>query len=89
MRHAGGVSDDGQQGTELESPTCRHTGGLGPVRPLLASLALQARPLLCARIGEDRYSPIGRPSIDPVVFFGAIRSERLLMEVLADRISIR
>jgi transposase len=43
------------------------------------------------------YAPIGRPSIDPVVFFKlqlamffeGIRSERLLMEVAADRLSLR
>ncbi len=46
---------------------------------------------------RDRYSPIGRPSIDPVVFFRlqlvmffeGIRSERQLMRVAADRLSIR
>ncbi len=46
---------------------------------------------------EDCYSPIGRPSIDPVVFFKlqlvlffeGIRSERQLMRVVADRISLR
>ncbi len=45
----------------------------------------------------DRYSPIGRPSIDPVVFFKlqlamffeGIRSERQLMRVVADRLSLR
>ncbi len=44
-----------------------------------------------------RYSPVGRPSIDPVVFFRlqlvmffeGIRSERQLMRVAADRLSIR
>jgi transposase len=43
------------------------------------------------------YAPIGRPSVDPVVvfklqlamFFEGIRSERLLMEVAADRLSLR
>jgi transposase len=46
---------------------------------------------------EDRYAASGRPSIDPVVFFKLqlvlffedIRSERQLMEVAADRLSIR
>ncbi len=46
---------------------------------------------------KDCYSPIGRPSIDPVVFFRlqlvmffeGIRSERQLMRVAADRLSIR
>ena len=45
----------------------------------------------------DCYSPIGRPSIDPVVFFRlqlcmffeGIRSERQLMRHAADRLSIR
>jgi transposase len=43
------------------------------------------------------YAPIGRPSIDPVVFFKlqlamffeGIRSERQLMDVAADRLSLR
>ncbi len=46
---------------------------------------------------KDCYSSIGRPSIDPVVFFRlqlvmffeGIRSERQLMRVAADRLSIR
>src|SRR5688572_30489900 len=43
------------------------------------------------------YAPIGRPSVDPIVFFKlqlamffeGIRSERQLMEVAADRLSVR
>ena len=46
---------------------------------------------------RDCYAPSGRPSVDPVVFFRLqlvmffedIRSERRLMEVAADRLSIR
>ncbi len=46
---------------------------------------------------KDCYSPIGRPSIDPVVFFRlqlcmffeGVRSERLLMRVAADRLGIQ
>jgi transposase len=46
---------------------------------------------------EDRYACSGRPSVDPVVFFRLqlviffedIRSERPLMELAADRLSIR
>jgi transposase len=46
---------------------------------------------------EDCYASSGRPSVDPVVFFRLqlvmffedIRSERQLMEVGADRLSIR
>jgi hypothetical protein len=46
---------------------------------------------------KDRYAFGGRPSIDPVVFFGlqlilffeGLRSERQLMEVVADRLSLR
>src|SRR5215218_3007262 len=46
---------------------------------------------------EDRYAPSGRPSVDPVVFFKLqivlfcedLRSERQLMGVVADRLSIR
>src|SRR5215211_5833372 len=45
----------------------------------------------------DRYAPIGRPSIDPVVFFRlqlvmffeGIRSERELVRIAADRLSVR
>ncbi len=46
---------------------------------------------------RDAYSDIGRPSIDPVVFFKlqlilffeGLRSERQLMRVVADRLSLR
>jgi transposase len=46
---------------------------------------------------KDRYASGGRPSVDPVVFFKLqlvlffedLRSERLLMKVAADRLSIR
>src|SRR5919106_1471019 len=46
---------------------------------------------------RDAYAETGRPSIDPVVFFKlqlvmffeGIRSERQLMEVVADRLSLR
>ena len=45
----------------------------------------------------DRYGERGRPSIDPVVFFKlhlvlffeGLRSERQLMQVVADRLSLR
>jgi len=45
----------------------------------------------------DRYAAGGRPSIDPVVFFKLqlvmfferIHSERHLMQVVADRLSVR
>jgi hypothetical protein len=46
---------------------------------------------------RDAYAPSGRPSIDPVVFFKlqlilffeGLRSERQLMPVVADRLSLR
>jgi transposase len=46
---------------------------------------------------RDRYAPSGRPSIDPVVFFKlqlvlffeGLRSERQLLRVVADRLSLR
>jgi len=46
---------------------------------------------------QETYAGIGRPSIDPVVFFKLqlimffenIRSERLLMRLVADRLSVR
>ena len=45
----------------------------------------------------DRYAPVGRPSIDPtvffrlqlVMFFEGIRSERELVRMAADRLSVR
>jgi hypothetical protein len=45
---------------------------------------------------QDRYAPCGRPGVDPVVFFKlllvmffeGVRSERLLMRVVADRLSV-
>ena len=48
-------------------------------------------------IVEDLYAPSGRPSVDPVVFFKLelilffedLRSERQLMKVVADRLSLR
>jgi transposase len=46
---------------------------------------------------RDAYAPSGRPSIDPVVFFKlqlvmffeGLRSERQLLRVVADRLSLR
>jgi hypothetical protein len=46
---------------------------------------------------RDVYAPSGRPSIDPIVFFKlqlvlffeGLRSERQLMQVVADRLSLR
>jgi transposase len=46
---------------------------------------------------KDKYSAFGRPSIDPVVFFKlqlvmffeGLRSERQLVQVAADRLSVR
>ena len=46
---------------------------------------------------REAYADIGRPSIDPVVFFKlqlilffeGLRSERQLMQVVADRLSVR
>jgi transposase len=46
---------------------------------------------------RDTYAAAGRPSIDPVVFFTrqlvlffeGLRSERQLMQVVADRLSLR
>lgn len=46
---------------------------------------------------QDTYAPLGRPSIDPIVFFRlqlvmffeGIRSERLLMRLVADKLSVR
>jgi transposase len=46
---------------------------------------------------RDAYADIGRPSIDPVVFFKlqlilffeGLRSERQLLHVVADRLSLR
>jgi transposase len=48
-------------------------------------------------LGRDAYAEIGRPSLDPVVFFKlqlvlffeGLRSERQLMRVVADRLSLR
>jgi transposase len=54
--------------------------------------------LSCVReFVQETYASQGRPSIDPVVFFKlqlvmffeAIRSERLLMRLVADRLSVR
>jgi transposase len=54
-------------------------------------------PSFVRRLVKDCYAPMGRPSVDPVVFFKlqlvmffeGIRSERQLMEVAADRLSVR
>ncbi len=48
-------------------------------------------------LGRDAYAGIGRPSIDPIVFFklqlilffGGLRSERQVMRVVADRLGPR
>ena len=52
---------------------------------------------LCVRRVQESYAGSGRPSIDPVMFFKLqlvmffedIRSERLLMRHVADRLSVR
>jgi transposase len=52
---------------------------------------------LVRELVEDLYAPSGRPGVDPVVFFKLklvlffedLRSERQLMRVVADRISVR
>jgi transposase len=49
------------------------------------------------KLVHECYAPVGRPSIDPVVFFKLqlvmffedIRSERLLLRQVADRLSVR
>ncbi len=63
----------------------------------LPALVNNAGPQLRAGTRGDRYAPGGRPSIDPevffelqlIMFFEDLRSERQLMQVVADRLSLR
>ena len=84
----GAEPHDGDEDPPLCPPPAGLIGGPRPVGPLLPSSGAGAR---------DAYAEIGRPSIDPVVFFKlqlvlffeGLRSERQLLRVVADRLSLR
>src|SRR3954451_21838586 len=70
---------------------------LGPMDNFYRRLEQRLDLSLVRELVADRYTTVGRHSVDPVVFFRlqlvmffeGIRSERRLREVAADRMSIR
>ena len=94
----GAAGDDGHQERSLRAVAARHRSKISSrldhfYRHLERTLDLGfVRDLV-----RDTYAEIGRPSIDPVVFFKlqlilffeGLRSERQLMRVVADRLSLR
>src|SRR5262245_56720816 len=87
-------------GCKVRVTTPRHTVSLEDLVPADHCYRHLDRVLDLAFVRElvrDTYAPVGRPSIDPVVFFRlqlvlffeGLRSERQLLRVAADRLSVR
>jgi transposase len=87
-------------GDKARAVTPRHTVSLQDLVPADHFYRHLDRVLDLAFVRDlvrDTYAPVGRPSIDPVVyfrlqlvlFFEGLRSERQLMRVAADRLSVR
>jgi transposase len=87
-------------GLKARAVTARHTVSLEDLVPADDFYRHLDRVLDLAFVRDlvrDRYAPAGRPSIDPVVFFRlqlilffeGLRSERQLLRVVADRLSLR
>jgi transposase len=87
-------------GLKARERTARHTVALEDLVPADDFYRHLDRVLDLAFVRDlvrDRYAPAGRPSIDPVVFFRlqlvlffeGLRSERQLLRVAADRLSVR
>src|SRR3954447_6410793 len=87
-------------GRKAREVTARHTVSLEDLVPADDFYRHLDRVLDLAFVRElvrDTYAPVGRPSIDPVVFFRlqlllffeGLRSERQLLRVVADRLSLR
>src|SRR5215204_4032233 len=87
-------------GQKVREVTTRHTVALEDLVPADDFYRHLDRVLDLAFVRDlvrDTYAPAGRPSIDPVVFFRlqlilffeGLRSERQLLRVVADRLSLR
>src|SRR6187431_2318032 len=87
-------------GSKARAVTARHTVSLEDVVPADDFYRHLDRVLDLTFVRDlvrDTYAPRGRPSIDPVVFFRlqlvlffeGLRSERQLLRVAADRLSVR
>ena len=87
-------------GLKVREVTARHTVSLEDLVPADHFYRHLDRVLDLAFVRDlvrETYAPVGRPSIDPVVFFRlqlvlffeGLRSERQLLRVVADRLSVR
>src|SRR4029450_5674017 len=87
-------------GLKARAGTARHTVSLEDLVPADDVYRHLDRVLDLAFVRDlvrDTDAPVGRPSLDPVVFFrlqlilffAGLRSERQLMRVVADRLSLR
>ncbi len=82
---------------ELDEPILVSLEGLVPQRHFYRHLERVLDLAFVRDVVRDTYADSGRPSIDPVVFFKlqlilffeGLRSERQLMRVVADRLSLR
>jgi len=82
---------------ELDEPILVSLEGLVPQSHFYRHLEHTLDLAFVRALVRDTYAEIGRPSIDPVVFFKlqlilffeGLRSERQLMRVVADRLSLR
>jgi transposase len=82
---------------ELNEPILVSLDALVPQRHFYRHLERTLDPSFVRDLVRDTYAEHGRPSIDPVVFFKlqlilffeGLRSERQLMRVVADRLSLR
>lgn len=91
-------SHNGQESTALNFGERYLPGRVGGRRPLLPSSGSGSESHLRRELVQDRYvSGMGCPSVDPVVFFKlqlvmffeGVRSERLLLRLVADLLSDR
>jgi len=81
----------------LDEPIAVSLDGLVPQSHFYRHLERSLDLAFVRELVRDTYAEIGRPSIDPVVFFKlqlilffeGLRSERQLMRVVADRLSLR
>jgi transposase len=82
---------------QLDQPMLVSLDGLVPQSHFYRHLERTLDLTFVRELVRDAYAEIGRPSIDPVVFFKlqlilffeSLRSERQLMRVVADRLSLR
>jgi transposase len=97
FRLAKGPSYDGSQSPALHARSRRFVDELVPADHFYRHLERVLDLTFVRDLVQPCYAAGGRPSVDPVVFFRLqrvmffedIRSERLLMRLVADRLSVR